>query len=728
VRKVLPLLILVLLHGALFWKYYVGIELPIHRDLVYQHIPMKVEAGRQWAAGHLPAWDPNTLNGQPLLANPNYASFYPSTFLMGYGKPVPRACGVLLFHHLFLLLGWYVLARRLQLTNPVIVLTGTIVGFAGPTLSSMAYFNMLAAISWIPWHLASWTVKQRSWRITLAAVTLALIVLAGFPFAVPAALFLAFFFLILRGDYRWKTRLADLAMAGILAAGLGAIQIVPAAAMVGDTLKAEAIPYSESLGYFSFYPIRTLEFVFPAIFGDPNGELSSQYWGSSFADSGNPLIASPYIGIVTIILLIFFLKKRRAWVLGALGVILILSWGRFAGLHWLLTTLIPPLGGFRFPEKYLLLLPFVAALGIMVQPDFSNFTRKVRYLFVGLASILTGVGLFGVGMVSRIFSVSDPVYASGILRIQFLVSAILLAFLAMERKRAGGEHKRSWFLAGLIVSDLLSFHAGVMPGAESNMVSSPPPLVKVLKEENAGRIFHLLASEFQLDEENQLQVDSFYRGFDRFAWVALFPRSGTLFNLSYALDPPIDNMAIRFMGMEALKSMNHDYVDVELLRHLGVTHIFHVTDPLPFPTERSHPFRGFTLSQISGASRLWLEDDTGKIEAVQENRHFEPGRVEFQVDIPREGLLYTDITFTSGWQCNVNGSGADLEMSPWGTLSIPVRPGAIQAEFTYMPPGFRAGMAISVLTGLVLLLMVIWSFLRVYGKQSEGLIEDSPGT
>ena len=115
------------------------------------------------------------------------------------------------------------------------------------------------------------------------------------------------------------------------------------------------------------------------------------------------------------------------------------------------------------------------------------------------------------------------------------------------------------------------------------------------------------------------------------------------------------------------------------------------------------------LDRLAADPRIVLLDgDPGiapapALAAVVRVLRAEPGDWSFAVDAGGPGVLVLNQSALPGWAATVDGRRADLLTANRLMLAVPVPAGASQVNFSYSPPGYEAGIAIS-LVGLALLL------------------------
>lgn len=333
------------------------------RDFVQFHLPLYASFARLAEQG-LPEWNPDLWGGQPVLSNPNYAPFYPPTWLVLAADPAYGFQIGFALHGLFAGLGAALLVRRLGGRASAAGLAAIAFGMGGWMLglvhAGRSYFGM----AWWPWLLigahAVLTAADRRGRrragLGLAGAVAAL-ALAGEPATLLVGIGTVALALLL-GEARQPGAAWRGAASGALGLALGAVAIVPAFARLAASARGSGLAYERATAW-SFPPTRLVEIVFPRFFGDPTRLEEGLFFGWTVSDK-----QFPYLLLITpgALLLAFGLAAllgrraipwRRVWTAGALAGIFI-ALGRhnplFAWLwHWL-----PGLSAIRYPEKFLL--------------------------------------------------------------------------------------------------------------------------------------------------------------------------------------------------------------------------------------------------------------------------------------------------------------------------------------------------------------------------------------
>jgi hypothetical protein len=194
--------------------------------------PLRWFTASELQAGRIPLWNPYNASGEPWLANPQTGVFYPPSWLF-LAVPFATAYMLFLLFHLILLgCGAFLLFARSRSRGAALVGAVALM-FSGPVLSLLDVSNNLATLAWIP--LALWCAAQGAWR--RGGFVLALAFLGGEPFfaAVAAVLYAVVAMAapgspvprFLGSSGRLASKVRPLLLAGLVAFGVSAIQLLP---------------------------------------------------------------------------------------------------------------------------------------------------------------------------------------------------------------------------------------------------------------------------------------------------------------------------------------------------------------------------------------------------------------------------------------------------------------------------------------------------------------------
>jgi hypothetical protein len=98
--------------------------------------------------------------------------------------------------------------------------------------------------------------------------------------------------------------------------------------------------------------------------------------------------------------------------------------------------------------------------------------------------------------------------------------------------------------------------------------------------------------------------------------------------------------------------------------------------------------------------------------------HYVPGEMTVQVEMATAGILVTSDPYVPGWETRVDGQITELLIANHAFRAVAVPQGNHTVTFEYQPLSFRAGMWISGISLVVLLLILLWRL--IWRKDSYG--------
>ncbi|HXT20796.1 MAG TPA: hypothetical protein VN923_08610, partial [Thermoanaerobaculia bacterium] len=572
-RRALPLLPAALLLGLLLLPLLDRGRVLMVRDLASFHLPLRAAFADLLRGGELPEWNRYVHGGQPILSNPNYAAFYPPSWLVVV-MPPHYAVGLLVWLHAgWALAGAWVLLRRLGAAPEAAALGA--MGFAGSSwfLSLTSTFNFFCSTAWLPWVLAageaalSAPTRQR-WggAALLAAGGLALQLFAGEPVAV----LISGMVLAALAAGRWtrmRRTLPRLLAIALLAAAIAAVQLLPTMHRLSGTVRGGGLS-SAAAGRWSTPPARLVDFVLPRFWGDSGRDEEGLWLGWGLHDQDFPYVVALYSGLLLTALALAALLRwpipyRGAWVFVAVAGLL-LALGRHDPLWELLRRTVPLLSGVRYPEKFVVaataMVPIAGALGwqhlldardrgerglALLPAALAAIVAAVAALFVTLLVAVPGIGAVFVRAHSGLPpSPRTLARAVEFLRreawVALLVATGVAVLLALLGSRSAARLRRGTVAAAallLLAGDLWWYGRGLEPTLPAALVLAPPPAVAVVGAAG-GRLF----SGPAIDKQTEIAVRQGPPGFQQL-WgrlQRLDPFAATLWGIEYALDRDYD--------------------------------------------------------------------------------------------------------------------------------------------------------------------------------------------
>lgn len=363
-------------------------QIIFYRDAAHWNYPARFFVRDALLRGDFPSWNPLQGLGFSIFANPLYGLFYPPHWLFLL-TPTDFVASMTTWqgfaHVVWGSLGVLALARQLGLSGMAAGVAGLAWGLSGHTTAGWTAGLLLHAGSWVPWCGVGFVAFIRRYRagmdgwlagVALAALPVAMAMLFGEIFlAMMGVIFgLAVVGAALvverRADspppaIRPRRLLAGLGVALALAAGIGAIVVIPARLISAANVRGQPL-HPVLAEVCSLNPIRLLEMVAPSAMGFAFGNYpAAAYVGEPLLD-GLPLMYSVYMGASAVALALVALGRgrRMAACLGFLALAaLIIALGRHTPVHGLWRLVMRPFAYMRYPEKYLAI--FVPTLALL---------------------------------------------------------------------------------------------------------------------------------------------------------------------------------------------------------------------------------------------------------------------------------------------------------------------------------------------------------------------------
>jgi len=169
---------------SFFWK----------DDFQLQYLPGSREVARAWSEGSFPLLSPYSWFCTGLGAEYQYGIFSvarTTADIVVWALPLSlngRATALLLFHFAILAAGAYLLARSYSISFPIALMVALIASINGWNLWwGTTWYPSVASFAWIPWYwiaLRSAVAGRSRWSWLGIALSLYLIIAAGWPFTV----------------------------------------------------------------------------------------------------------------------------------------------------------------------------------------------------------------------------------------------------------------------------------------------------------------------------------------------------------------------------------------------------------------------------------------------------------------------------------------------------------------------------------------------------------------
>jgi hypothetical protein len=703
------------------------------------YLPLYMLAARAWEAGGLPAWNPYSFSGAPLLALGQAGVFYPPNLLM---VVLPTFVGydLLLIFHVFMAgLGASLLALRLCRDPFGAAAAGVGFALSGFWLGHLAHTSLEASAAWLPWTLLGFELLRErvsAPRLLLAGSALALGVLAGhFQMVAITLMALGVYALALAAIGR-SGRGRSLLLAGVTAGlglCLGAVQLLPTASVLDQTARA-TYSYDQAMTY-SFNWSHLALLFFPYLFGNPAGHLP---FTAPYGGEWNLTELAGYPGLALLVLAAAGLgvvrRDPRAAALAATGgLALIAALGASTPVGRLIYAL-PVYGHFRDWARYVVIVDLVVALlaacGVAALRDRSAGVRRaagLRGCAMAAAVVLAALVLPRLGPIA---DRAAPGY-TGVLAVAFpTVSAVLAGGCCLLAWRRPGPAVVAVLLLLVCVDPVLSFGGffewrSPTPFAKAQRLYSPSEPPKWGWPPNApGGIDRYLSLKRGSDIDDVRQIRS-ATGNDSLApreyMEATGMTEGRIENLE-AVRPPSHVLDLLRVSVVVGARSDSFAPDGDRGRHdhrpgLPEAFVVGAAREMPRAAVLDHlhgrrPFDPGRLALIESPCNRWCPrlDSPGSVGRVTRSR-WGSGAVGVEVEARRPGLLVISQAWFPGWQGEVDGKPSPVVRTDGLVTGVPVAAGRHRVELRYRPPGFRAGMFISLAVLIALIAAALGGWL-----------------
>jgi hypothetical protein len=422
-------------------------------DFTKYFVPIHEFCRQSLSSGHWPLWNPYIYAGTPFAANPQTMVFYPPSWLYLL-MPVLDAHRWLIFVHALLAgVAMHLYLRRIGLSN-VAALAGALpfaLGGYFSTNASVGHLTMIFSMAWLPlvlYFFEGFRQERRKRDLVRCGFVLALQFLAGEPQSsyYTGALLLAYAVLSVSvpagASFAWNRfrasgpPIAALGLVAVIAALVGAVQLLPTVEMVRESDRAR------NTYEFSTVMSMPLESLVGGLFL-PWYSSGRALWFD--AAGTHPLNINRefaiYIGLAPLLLATLSLrspafpaKLSRALVL----VSVLLMLGSHTPLYKMAWQLIPGLAFFRIPARanllFLWAMSVMSAYGMQRIEENSTTSRSWR---LGALTILGAVTMgFGVRAILglwrleadgklRMVPLGDPLFTGPLLALGIALAVIV---------------------------------------------------------------------------------------------------------------------------------------------------------------------------------------------------------------------------------------------------------------------------------------------------------------
>ncbi len=739
-------------------------RVPFFRDLGTYSYPIKFALAESLKAGELGLWNHNLAAGFPLFAALQPAVFYPPSWLF-YLLPFFDAVRWTFFLHFFIAAsGAYYLCRHWHCPVHLAVIAALTFALGGTTVSLSNLLNHFQSAVWLPWVILAGELffAMPSWKFfaTLSLVLLCSL-LAGSPeiylFSMSLLLIDGFRLSVQDHNLRWSQVLLSLLAANLVVAALGMVQFLPTAELLQQSRRDGPIPFQEA-SYWSLNPTSLVGLIAP----DKEADSSLPLGVRLFFAHDVPFLLSHYLGVLSLLAICawgYFSSWKERFVMVALVLgSLTLAFGTFTPIYGFLFEQVPLFRIVRFPEKFFF-ITFVLLLYVVVQGLLALHRSKdsapnfpvvlLLSLLVGLASVYAYCRLHPERLAALLIHLSSGQAANGTgtttvasiyvtleRQIGIAIALLLVYFCASKLLlRPGLQHL---FLILIVLFDLGTAHKPLQFLLDPTIVTKSDRVLPDTAREN-GRLFYYPTGGNLHPSSLTVIGRPSYPKAAALSFENLLPNAGVLYGFEYfqeidALTRQPYNDFLNFANL--LPPENR----VPLLRALTIRYViaFQRLDLPGMRLVKQFPKHFSWLYEIEQpvprvyvASRAVYEPQVAKTLRLLSSAKFDPRRevlvdekissesskatageakivrygntdVVIEASLAGSGVLVLTDSYYPGWKVFIDGREGNILRANHFFRGVQLAPGTHTVEFTYEPLSFRIGMAISLVSLLVL--------------------------
>ena len=760
-------LVSLVLLSVFFWSEMVFLnKIPFYRDIILQFYPWQIFANNSISAGVVPLWNNFSGCGTPFIANLQSAVFYPFKLIFYLLPFVPAVKIFIITHFILAAFFMFYLVRDFKVSGRAAFFAALIFAFNGYMVSRVEFFSVLASSVWVPLIILMLkklidTGKYKF--LAFSALALSMPIFAGsvqiyFYNFIIALAFVIWYSRSVKKEWRGSTGLFISAM--VLSLLISAIQLLPFVEFVMSSVRQAGMPYSFASNW-SLYPTKLINFLTPFIWGNPSVSAyygSDQLWVSCF-----------YCGIPSIILILAYFTMRFSGkfkdvgsgkLIGFFSVILFLfvliSFGKYGLLHWLLYQIVLPFRMIRYPGVAMYAVVFSTAIvsGLIIEklPLLAvkkNEFKKIAYSITGLILLLVAVGLY----MNLFKKTVDPVRLrvandSIFIGIAMMAAVIFLIYLFVKKRLTNTALLTAFSL--LLFFDLFVNSGGIIPLLPPETVLAQPKTAEYLKADSTDfrvdMAQNTLINYRLLYQDDRRHLNGYpYKNYIKEVKEILHENSGILAGIesSEVYDPMRISRHDKFFGYLMGQKMAREtpLLDLANIKYLlsnqeilekgyvkrakiGRLKIFENQNVLPrayvvYNTENTansaETFQKLIAKEFVPSETAIVEGENTEYIKSKGQKYSTAGAIYLSANTVRvnfnaagPGVLVLLDAYYPGWEARVDGIQSKILRTNYMFRGVLVPAGVHTVEFNYRPLSFRAGAAITISTLVLLMLAMVW--------------------
>jgi hypothetical protein len=720
-------------------------------DLYLHFTAWRQFAFDQLRQGHLALWNPHYLCGAPFLGNFQSALLYPPNWLYLF-LPLATAINVGIVFHVFLA-GFfaYLWVWRRGLHPAACFVSGTTFMFGGAYFLHLfaGHLPNLCTMVWAPliFLAIDGLFDKFSVRwILLGIFAVSMQILAGHPQYVYFTGIIATIYALLNlQDHKAKLK----ALGGFISIYAGASLLTAAQLWTGFQAFQECgrnIPLEyRSAGSFSFPPENLLTLILPEFFGNLSSTL---YWGRWFLWEVSLFIGVTAFFLILLSLVASPLKKWR-WVFATAVIALVFSLGVYTPFFRFLYDWVPYFKGFRgickFDFLVCLFLALLSGMGLDYLMKNGKLPRGYFFSVLMLGFVFLGMELFIVDSVRNgleggwarwfasihwleksVATMDVPHRAQYVQDAGFQTALSLLTgggiclFLSLLLVFKKWNQKWVYAIVTLLVIELFVFARVNRPTFEMSQLQKKFDQIQNIRSQIPGdyRVYgtasaSLVSETYDIWEDEPMVLGRYGRfvcysqGLSEnqlFSVLPIFQKFNQVFGmirLKYRVfaeqDPP-QVYPLPFKVLPRMLLLNEWEVQPDTAKTLAA-----LFDP------SFEPARKVILEKTPDPAPA-----SGKVGGTVQWKDLTTDEIEIKADLPRAALLLVTDNYSEGWGAVAlpESAQARYEVIPGNYFLrvIPLAAGKHHFILRYRPTAFVIGKWVSILSAMVFIAILIFSF------------------
>jgi len=442
-----------------FWQITLFVH-PVKYDMIDCYFPWRFYIGECLQHGKFPFWNPYQDLGYPIHADPSSGVWYPFVWIIGYffGYNVYTIGMEMCIHVFIAAIGFYKLAKTLNLTNHVAVIAAVCYMLCGVFVGNAQHLTYTISACWIPF-IINYYIKLSEQKTFLnaikTAIPLFLIITGGYP----AFTFIFFYLMLLLFFYFgikiFKENRKELLpffyrnflfifFTVLLSSGIliSVLQVMPYLSRTNSFTLANALfcPFSPQSMVSFLLPFATLKNV--------------EFFNTDFS------MSNAYFGILMFVFFVggIFIRKPTIYnvLFGFALFSLLASFGKYLPVREFLFEHLPLMNLYRFPSVFRLftiigfILTGAFCFDKFLKQEFEKTTKNLKIVLIVMiiAFLITIIVLRIVGYLNMVeFIKNDLLIASttstiiqhvtfqSIIQIIILFSFLMIVWKIKEKKR-----------------------------------------------------------------------------------------------------------------------------------------------------------------------------------------------------------------------------------------------------------------------------------------------------